>query len=120
MSVRQVASFDRNYWEFNRGERNCAAILCTELCRLEDAVRFLIYIGLKGEIGPDLGIYFKYAFCRDFRNKIEDNGMKKGLIRNPLKLPRIDDILDMPIIDINQIFGAGDEPSQEYAHYPGK
>jgi hypothetical protein len=120
MNFRQVARLNPNYWEINREERNYAAIFFAALCKPGNAKRFLSYLGLKDEIGPDFGIYFEYAFLRDLWNKIEDNGTKKELIRNHLKLVAINDILDKPTVEINRVFGVTGDPSHEYVQFPGK
>ncbi len=120
MNIREIAKQSPNYFEINREERNYAAIFFAALCRSENVKKFLRYIGIKGELGPDFGIYFEFAYLRDLWNKIESEEVKKEIIRRKLEIEGIDDILQLPLVEINQKFGVGGEASHEFLQYPGK
>ena len=120
MNIRETAKLTPNYFEINREERNYAAILFAALCKRENAEKFLHYCGYDTELGPDFGIYVEYAYLRDLWSKIDDEQVKKEIIRRHLKISRIDEILDQPIVDINRTFGAAGRPSVEFVQNPGK
>jgi hypothetical protein len=120
MNIRKTAQFTPNYSEINREERNYAAILFAALCKPENAERFLKQCGFEETPGPDFGIYFEYAYLRDLWSKIEDEGIKKEIIRQHLKIRGINEILNQPVVEINRIFGVGRRPSKDSVQFPGK
>lgn len=122
MDIRQIVSMNPNYFEINREERNYTAIFFAALCKKNNIERFLRFFGFDGEISPDFGIYFEYAYLRDLWNKIpvDNNEIRKEIIRKKLQISGIDDILNHSIIEINKIFGVGGKVSSEFIQYPGK
>jgi hypothetical protein len=120
MNIRKIAQFAPNYCHINREERNYAAIFFAALCKPGNAMRFLRYCGFDGTIAPDFGIYFEYAYLRDLWSNIQDENIRKEIIRQNLNINRIDEILNLPLKEINQKFGVGGEASSEYLQYPGK
>lgn len=120
MDIRQIAQLTPNYSEINREERNYAAILFAAICKPGNTEKFLKYCGFEGKIGPDFGIYFEYAYLRDLWSKIEREEIRKDIIRQKLNISGIDEILKLPLKEINQKFGVGGEASSEYLQYPGK
>lgn len=104
----------------NREERNYAAILFAALCKSGNAERFLRHCGFGGRLGPDFGIYFEYAYPRDLWSKIEGEGARKEIIRQHLRINGIDDILNLPVMEINRKFGVEGQPSGDFVQYPGK
>jgi len=119
MNLREIAELNPNYFEINREERNYTAILFTALCKQQNAIKFLQRSGLNVDIlGPDFGIYFEYSFLRDLWFQINDNEIKKKIIRNLLSINDIDSILERPIVEINRTFGVSGTPSSEYIESP--
>ncbi len=120
MNIRQIAQFNLNYSEINREERNYAAIFFTALCKPGNAEKFLTYCGFKENIGSDFGIYFEYAYIRDLWSKIKTEQIRKEIIRQKLQINGINDILDLPLIEINKLFGVGGDASSDFIQFPGK
>ena len=120
MKIWKTAQLAPNYYEINREERNYAAILFAALCKPGNAEIFLRQCGFSGEVGPDFGIYFEYAYLRDLWHSINNNVMKKEIIRGQLKIAGIDEILALPVVDINRKFGVGERPSKDFIQYPGR
>jgi hypothetical protein len=121
MNFREISKLDLNYYEINREERNYAAILFTALCKTSNSLIFLNRCGFEiNTLGPDYGIYFEYAFLRDLWFQLDNNEIKKDVIRNLLKIKEIDSILNKPIVEINTIFGTSGEPSIKYIESPSK
>lgn len=125
MNIREISHRTPNYFEINREERNYAAILFAALCRPGNVGKFLRFIGFKSDPEPDFGIYFEYAYLRDLwndigREEIKSEEIKKEIIRKNLTIKGIDDILRLPLVEINRKFGVGGELSSEYLQYPGK
>jgi hypothetical protein len=120
MNIREIAQFTQNYCEINREERNYAAILFAALCKPGNAQRFLKQCGIEEKPGPDFGIYFEYAYLRDLWSRIEDDGVKREIIRQHLRINGIDEIINLPIVEINRKFGVGGQPSDKFVQYPGK
>ncbi len=120
MNIRTLAHLTHNYYEINREERNYAAILFAALCQPGNAELFLKTCGFAVEPGPDFGIYFEYAYLRDLWSKIEDEEIKKDIIRQHLTINGIDEILKLPVVEINRKFGVGGQPSEHFVQYPGK
>ena len=87
MNFREIAELNPNYFEINREERNYTAILFTALCKQKNAIKFLQRCGVNADIlGPDFGIYFEYSFLRDLWFQINNNEIKKQIIRNLLPI----------------------------------
>lgn len=120
MNIRKTVQFAPNYSEISREERNYAAILFAALCKSGNAERFLRQCGFEEIPGPDFGIYFEYTYLRDLWSKIEDEGIKKEIIRQHLKIHGIDEILNLPVVEINHKFGVGGQPSKDFVQYPGR
>lgn len=120
MDIRKIAQLAPNYCEINREERNYAAILFAALCKPGNAERFLRYCGFEEKLGLDFGIYFEYAYLRDLWSKIKGEGVKKEIIRQHLRINGIDEILNLPVMEINRMFGVGGQPSEDFVQYPGK
>lgn len=120
MDIRKIAQLAPNYFEINREERNYAAILFAALCKPGNAERFLRHCGFEGKLAPDFGIYFEYAYLRDVWSKIEGEGVKKEIIRQHLRINGIDEILNLPVMEINRKFGVAGQPSEDFVQYPGK
>ena len=115
LNFREIAKLDPNYYEINREERNYAAILFTALCKPSNSLKFLSRCGFETKVlGSNYGIYFEYSFLRDLWFQINDNETKKDIIRNLLSIKEIDIILNKPIVEINRIFGASGNPSNDY------
>jgi len=57
---------------------------------------------------------------RDLWNQITSEDVKKDIIRQHLKIQRIDEILNQPTIVINKQFGVTGNPSNKFVQYPGK
>lgn len=120
MNIREIAGINCKYSEMNREERNYAAILFSALCRPGNPERFLDFCGFKKEIGPEFGIYFEYAYLRDLWWKINDEETKKQIVREQLRINGIDDILQLPTVEINRTFGVAGQPSANQIQFPGK
>lgn len=120
MNIREITQRSPNYFEINREERNYAAIFFAALCRSGNVEKFLHFCGIKSEPKPDFGIYFEYAYLRDLWSKIDNEEVKKEIIRQNLSINGIDDILRLPLVGINQKFGVSGEASAEFLQYPGK
>jgi hypothetical protein len=120
MNIREIAQFTPNYFEINREERNYAAIFFATLCLSGNVEKFLHYIGIEISPGPDFGIYFEYAYLRDLWSKIDNEEVKKEIIRQNLSINGIKDILQLSLAGINQKFGVSGETSAQFLQYPGK
>ena len=120
MNVRDIVGLNSNYCEMNREERNYAAVLFAALCRPGNPELFLEYCGFDSKVGADFGIYFEYAFLRDLWSKIGDEETKKRVIRENLSIDGIDEILQLPTIEINRKFGVAGQPSPDQIQFPGK
>ena len=120
MDIRKIAGLVPNYCEINREERNYAAILFAALCKPGNKERFLRRCGFDSEVGLDFGIYFEYAYLRDLWSKIESEEIKKEIIRQLLKINVINDILSLPVVEINRKFGVAGQPSEDFIQYRGK
>lgn len=119
MNIRKTAQLAPNYSEINREERNYAAILFAALCKPENAERFLRLCGFEEKPGPDFGIYFEYAYLRDLWEKVKSTDIRKEIIRKNLLITGIDEILNLPVVDINRKFGISGAPSKNYVQSPG-
>lgn len=120
MNIREIAQLNPNYYEINREERNYAAIFFAALCKPTNAESFLNYCGFEGKQGAEFGIYFEYSYLRDLWYQIKDEGTKKKIIREKLKINGIEKILELPLKEINQKFGVSGEASSKYLQFPGK
>ena len=120
MHIRKTIGLSPNYSTINREERNYAAILFAALCIPDNAQRFLKACGYHQEIDADFGIYFEYAYVRDLWHTISDEEIKKSIIRDHLKIKNIDAILNLPLNEINQLFGVTGQASAKFMQYPGK
>lgn len=120
MNIRDVAGLNPNYFEINREERNYAAILFAALCQPGNTERFLNRCGFEDAIGPEYGIYFEYAYLRDFWWKIDDEETKRRIIREKLEITGIDEIMERPVEEINRLFGVAGTPSTTQIQFPGK
>jgi hypothetical protein len=120
MNIREIAKLNPCYCEINREERNYAAIFFAALCMPGNKEKFLAANGFTQPIGEEFGIYFEYAYLRDLWYNIKDENVKKDIIRQKLDSKGIDDILKLPLKEINQKFGVGGEASSEYLQFPGK
>ena len=120
MHIRKTTGLSPNYSTINREERNYAALLFAALCLPENAQRFLTACGYHQKINDEFGIYFEYAYLRDLWYTISDEAIKKSIIRNHLKVKNIDAILNLPLKEINQLFGVSGQASTKFLQYPGK
>jgi hypothetical protein len=120
VNIRQIAEFTSSYSEINREERNYAAILFAALCLPGNAAKFLHICGIDEAPGSDFGIYFEYAYLRDLWYKLDNEKVKKDIIRQHLQISNIGDILSKSVKEINLQFGVAGEPSSEYVQFPGK
>lgn len=128
-----------NYFGINREERNLAAILYALLCKPSYLKNFLKELNLETEIGDDFGIYFEYAYLRDFWsyldsansnpeqtakanipeiNRIKGEFIQK-LLANHAAIKKIfSDTDDVKII--NEALGVGGPLSQIHIQSPGR
>lgn len=119
MNVREFVGLDINYCEINREERNYAAIFFAALCRPGNPERFLDFCGFPSTLGQDFGIYFEYAFLRDLWWKIDSEETKKKILSENLRINGIKEILELPIVEINTLFGVPGQPSKDHIQFPG-
>ena len=120
MHIRKTTDLFPHYSTINREERNYAALLFAALCLPNNAQRFLKSCGYNQKIDAEFGIYFEYAYVRDLWYTISDEEIKKSIIRNHLKVKNIDAILNLPLKEINQLFGVSGQASTKFLQYPGK
>ncbi|MFV2044658.1 MAG: hypothetical protein ACC700_15665 [Anaerolineales bacterium] len=120
MNIREIAGSNRNYFEINREERNYAAILYAALCIPGNAEKFLESCGLSTKLDPEFSIYFEYAFLRDLWDSISNDETKINIIRKLLKIRGIREILELPVRDMNQRFGASGTGLSDKIQFPGK
>ncbi len=120
MNIRQIAQPTPNYSDINREERNYVAIFFAALCKPGNAEKFLTHCRFDNDIGPDFGIYFEYAYLRDLWSTIQNENIRKEIIRQKLQIKDINEILNLPLIEINKKFGVGGEASSDFIQYPGK
>ncbi len=120
MNIRELANLNPNYFQINREERNYAAILYSALCKPENALKFLAMCGVQTPtLGPDFGIYFEYSFIRDLWYHVKENDTRKRIIGGLLKINDIQEILNLPFVDLNRKFGVSGKPSANYVESPG-
>ena len=120
MHIRKTIGLSPNYSTINREERNYAALLFAALCLPENTQRFLTACGYHQKINDEFGVYFEYAYLRDLWHTIANENIKKSIIRNHLKIKNIDAILNLPLKEINQLFGVSGQASAKCLQYPGK
>lgn len=127
-----------NYFVINREERNYAAILYALLCKPDYLKLFLEKLDLETEIGDDFGVYFEYAYLRDFwsyldttnanteqstHEKIREINRKKAeFIKKLLSHEAINEIFnDLDCVtEINEALGVGGPLSKKYIQSPGR
>jgi hypothetical protein len=119
MNIRQITNIDVDYYEINREERNYAAILFAALCIPGNAEKFLSTFGLGNPVPAQFGVYFEYAFLRDLWEKIEGQQAKKAVLLQLLPIQGIDQLLQLPVEDINRKFGVAPAPSGDFLQSPG-
>ncbi|HPN32616.1 MAG TPA: hypothetical protein PKY81_16815 [bacterium] len=120
MNIRKFLNFEKNYYLFNREERNLAAIFYYALLINENLKIFLETIKCDFEIIPEeFGIYFEYSYLRDLWTYIDGNEKKRELILKFLKPKNIDFLSSASIKDFNSYFGAVPKPSSEFIQFPG-
>jgi hypothetical protein len=88
------------------------------LCKPGNAERFLAYLGCACEIEPEFGIYFEYAYLRDLWHRIAGEEPKRAIIRGLLPINRIDSIAQLPMEQINRVFGATPKASRTTIQNP--
>lgn len=128
-----------NYFGINREERNLAAILYALLCKPYYLKPFLKDLGYEKEIGEDFGVYFEYAYLRDFwrdldsahsnpeqtaeANIFEINRIKgefiQKLLENHAVIKKIFCDTD-DVKTINEKLGVGGSLSQIHIQSPGR
>ena len=128
-----------NYFGINREERNLAAILYGLLCKPSYLKNFLEELNLETEIGDDFGIYFEYAYLRDFWRDL-DNANSNPKQTTKANIPEINRIkgefiqkllANHAVIEkifsntddvkiINEALGVGGPLSQRHIQSPGR
>lgn len=128
-----------NYFGINREERNLAAILYALLCKPSYLKNFLEELDLETEIGDDFGIYFEYAYLRDFWRDLDsvDSDSKQTAKANISEINRVKGEFIQKLLgnhaDIKKIFsdtddvqkinealGVGGPLSKKYIQSPGR
>ena len=128
-----------NYFGINREERNLAAILYGLLCKPNYLNWFLKDLCCKTEMGEDSGVYFEYAYLRDFWryldsansnpeqaaeaniseiNRIKSEFIQK-LLANHATIKKIFSDTD-DVEEINDALGVGGPLSKKYIQSPGR
>lgn len=120
MNVREVVGLDPNYAEINREERNYAAVFYSALLRPGNIEKFLGLLGVNETPGDDFGIYFEYAYLRDIWRKIPDDEAKRSVLRHFLPISNIEELSNLPPVELNSHFGAGVSASNTFVQQPGK
>jgi len=146
MNIRKIAGEERNFYKFNREERNLVAILFAALCEKRGLAAFLSLLQRKGVLGEqeskavlgnpeDFGIYLEYAYLRDLWKAIGDredldedrkNEIRKEILRKYLtgikdREGRELELEQMSVVEINEIFGvSGRATSTQYIQFPGR
>ena len=78
------------------------------------------YCGFDSKLCPEFGIYFEYSYLRDLWYQIKDEELKKRIVLEKLEIDGLEDILTLPLNDINKKFGVSGEASSNFFQYPGK
>jgi len=121
MNIRSYIEKSGRYFEYNREERNLAAIFYHALLLEGNLEIFLQKLGhpfpvLKSE----LAIYYEYAYLRDLWFKIgDDNETKRALILDTLNPNNKDTLHNLSIFEFNHYFGAAPQPSSKFIQSPG-
>lgn len=136
-SVRDIANAAKNYHEFNREERNMAAVVFAAFCQPGNAASFIASLKKRDDAdsgfpydiagdcnGDEFGIYFEYAYLRDMWNQLADgaipaNEIKKNIIRQSLPVGKTEQILALDTHNINESLIAG-MASKTRIQYPGR
>ena len=114
MNIRKFFNFDEKYSKFNREERNLAAIFY-HLLLIEDNLKTFIgkVEGSPGINKEELGIYYEYAYLRDFWYQNKSNEEKQKFICDFLNLPNKQILEKMNVEEFNIYFGAGSKKAIE-------
>ena len=127
MNIREIGGTDPAYWSICREERNYAAILFAALCMPGNDKLFLDLCGVKDPIDDEFGIYFEYAYLRDYWNGLKDksdeklNELKKRIIGESLGIPVVNEILKgSDLATINEKLGVSGRPSKKFIQSPGR
>jgi len=123
MSIKNIAKLEKKYSIINREERNYAALLYSALMDETNLREFLALCKVPiDNINDDLGVYFEYAFLRDFWYSIPDensNEIKKDIILSNLHVSNIDEISSFGIEEFNRYLGVSNTPSRVHIQFPG-
>lgn len=118
-NIRTFLKWGKGYHEFNREERNLAAILYHVLLTDDNLSRFLNTIACDYQIVPaEAGIYFEYAYLRDLWFTIDDETTKREIIYRFLKPQNQSELERMSILEFNTHFGVGPVPSKQHIQNP--
>lgn len=127
MNIRAIGGTDPAYWSICREERNYAAILFAALCMPGNDKIFLSLCGINDPIDDEFGVYFEYAYLRDYWNGLEDesdeklNELKKRIIGESLGIPGVSEILEgSDLVTINKKLGVSGIASKKYIQSPGR
>jgi len=127
MNIREIGGTDPAYWSICREERNYAAILFAALCMPGNAKIFLDLCGVKDPIDDEFGIYFEYAYLRDYWNGLMDesdeklNELKKRIISESLDIPAVSKILKQTDLSTtNMELGVSGIASKKFIQSPGR
>lgn len=119
MNIRDYLDWTDGLTVINREERNLAAVLYHTLLLKDNLTRFLRLIHCPFKvIKPEMAVFVEYAYPRDLWAQIKDNDTKRGLILEVLKPSNMDALLEISVLDFNEHFGAGSQPSVKYVQSP--
>jgi len=119
--VREIIESNEKYYNFNREERNLAAIFYHTLLMDKNLDKFLNKIEYTERFNNnDVEIYFEYAYLRDRWSLIDkdDDVTKKKLILDILNPENKQELEKKSLREFNSYFGAKRAPSSDYIVSP--
>ncbi len=122
MNIRDFLSQDESYFQFNREERNIAALLYHLLFVGANLKRFYDLIGCECPVNSaDSEVYFEYAYLRDVWNaKVKDDSdLARRLILEFLDPPNRTKLETCSMFEFNVFFGAVPKASKTAIQSPG-
>lgn len=120
-NLREIIESNEKYYNFNREERNLAAIFYHTLLMDKNLDKFLNKIEYTGPFNNnDVEIYFEYAYLRDRWSLIDkdDDVTKKKLILDILNPENKHELEKRKPDDFNKYFGAKRAPSSDFIVSP--
>ncbi|EIW19580.1 MULTISPECIES: hypothetical protein [Pelosinus] len=119
-SISELLNWHKDYCEYNREERNLAAIFYHLLLINDNLAEFLSMIDYdKPTLVDEVGIYFEYSNLRDIWFNLNSNEIKRRIILSLLAPQNLKELEELSVLEFNTHFGAVPTPSTNYIQNPG-